>query len=288
MNKAITNELIDRLGDSRLQTAPRRVVAAAELTGRSRRFLRRVWRDAARALGSRTLIIKPVDDGCSTGVAKLGSAVDFFNYLQRALSGRAAIRAGVLKHYRDATITLPTPPAAFYLLERYVKTATITMQSATPESGSVAVPRLKWDTSNPWIEVTIGAVEEHEGMRVLNPTVTVRSGATLMLEEKFQSGTGVNITPPPRRYVAPGAVEAAKGGISRLIAALDLGGLVRIDAFMHCRTGALKIIEVNTIPGMTPATAIFHQGLAEQPPIFPRELLERVLRAARTRYCRGC
>jgi D-alanine--D-alanine ligase len=286
MNKAATNELIDRLGDAGLRTAPRRILAATALQGRSRKSLTKLWREATGELCSSTLIIKPVDDGCSTGVARLDSARDFCRYLSRALSGRREIPPKTLTHYRDATISLSTPPAAFYLLEQCVETASITLEPDS-EAGGDGSP-LRWDRSNPWIEVTIGAVEEHAGMRVLNPTVTVRRGATLMLEEKFQSGTGVNITPPPAKYVEPGAVKAARDGIERLIAALDLQGLVRIDAFMHTVTGELTIIEVNTIPGMTPATAIFHQGLAEQPPLYPRDLLERVIRAARNRYCRGC
>ena len=40
--------------------------------------------------------------------------------------------------------------------------------------------------------------------------------------------------------------------------------------------GALRLIEINTLPGLTPSTVLFHQALAEQPPLAPRRLLEHI------------
>ncbi|MQM10636.1 hypothetical protein Taro_043531 [Colocasia esculenta] len=37
------------------------------------------------------------------------------------------------------------------------------------------------------------------------------------------------------------------------------------------------VIEVNTIPGMTPSTVLIHQALAEEPPMYPREFFRTVL-----------
>ena len=42
---------------------------------------------------------------------------------------------------------------------------------------------------------------------------------------------------------------------------------------MNIEDGSLYIIEVNTIPGLTPSTVLFHQALAENPPIYPNEFL---------------
>ena len=40
------------------------------------------------------------------------------------------------------------------------------------------------------------------------------------------------------------------------------------------------MIEANTVPGLTPSTVIFHQALHEQPPLFPRDFLEKIVRAS--------
>jgi hypothetical protein len=37
------------------------------------------------------------------------------------------------------------------------------------------------------------------------------------------------------------------------------------------------IIEVNTLPALTPSTVLFHQGLAETPKLYPRALLEKII-----------
>jgi D-alanine-D-alanine ligase-like ATP-grasp enzyme len=57
-------------------------------------------------------------------------------------------------------------------------------------------------------------------------------------------------------------------------------GYARIDAFMNITTGALIIIEVNTLPALTPSTVLYHQALAENPQIFPLELLEKIIKNA--------
>ena len=108
----------------------------------------------------------------------------------------------------------------------------------------------------------------------MNPTVTVRQGDVLTLDEKFQSGIGINFTPPPSEYVAPSLIPVIKTNILRLSRAIGLEGFARIDAFLNCNNGELKIIEINTLPGMSPATAIFHQSMSETPPIYPAEFLE--------------
>ena len=37
--------------------------------------------------------------------------------------------------------------------------------------------------------------------------------------------------------------------------------------------GEVTIIEVNTVPGMTPSTVLFHQALAMDPPMEPADFL---------------
>jgi D-alanine-D-alanine ligase-like ATP-grasp enzyme len=49
---------------------------------------------------------------------------------------------------------------------------------------------------------------------------------------------------------------------------------------MNVSTGELIIIEVNTLPGLTPSTVLYHQALAENPPLFPLQLLEKIIKNA--------
>ncbi|WP_316934341.1 hypothetical protein [Hymenobacter sp. AT01-02] len=53
-----------------------------------------------------------------------------------------------------------------------------------------------------------------------------------------------------------------KRELRRVAEVLNIQGYARIDAFVRVRqNGAVEvlIIEVNSLPGMTPATCIFHQ-----------------------------
>lgn len=122
-------------------------------------------------------------------------------------------------------------------------------------------------------------------MRALSPSVTVReSGAILSLEEKFQGGTGVNLTPPPAHLVSAAATAAAQERIAAAAHALGIEGFARIDAFMHAATGEVLIIEANTVPGMTPSTVLFHQALAETPAMPPHMLLKELVELAIERH----
>ena len=62
-------------------------------------------------------------------------------------------------------------------------------------------------------------------------------GGILSLEEKFQGGTGVNLTPPPASIVSPPALAAARRHIASVAEALGIDGFARIDAFLHADTG---------------------------------------------------
>ena len=100
---------------------------------------------------------------------------------------------------------------------------------------------------------------------IFEASETLAEGEVLSLEEKFLAGQGQNIT--PARYDVNTA-EAQK--ISNLVRSqllkaariLNIEGYARIDAFVRIFSPAhveVIFIEVNSLPGMTPATCIFHQ-----------------------------
>uniref|UniRef100_A0A803MB92 ATP-grasp domain-containing protein n=1 Tax=Chenopodium quinoa TaxID=63459 RepID=A0A803MB92_CHEQI len=55
------------------------------------------------------------------------------------------------------------------------------------------------------------------------------------------------------------ALEKCKQRVELVANALQLEGFSRIDAFVNVDTGEVLVIEVNTVPGMTPSTVLIHQ-----------------------------
>ncbi len=212
------------------------------------------------------LVVKPRGDGCSTGIARLSCAKDPALYLKFIASGAPFIPANTFKN-QNAIIEMPPQAPEYLLFEQFIETDELCVKGA----------KLVHRPKTGWIEITTGIIEHHGRLHAFNPSITVAQGEVLTVEEKFQGGTGVNITPPPSNIIAPQVLGRIKTRLEKLAARLDLHGYSRIDAFVHAKTGNLKIIEVNTLPGLTHSTVFFHQGLAETPPLYPKELLERLI-----------
>lgn len=96
-------------------------------------------------------------------------------------------------------------------------------------------------------------------MHAFPPSQTIVGQSVLSIEEKFMGGTGINLTPPPAPFVTPEAVDTARKSIEKVADILELSDYSRIDTFMHTQTGELIVIEVNTLPALTPSTILFHQ-----------------------------
>ncbi|MGL4598265.1 MAG: hypothetical protein ACRCYO_12080, partial [Bacteroidia bacterium] len=73
--------------------------------------------------------------------------------------------------------------------------------------------------------------------------------------------------------------KATLGKAARL---LGINGYTRIDAFVRIykspRLVETVFVEVNSLPGMTPATCIFHQAAIDQ--YKPYEFIDRILEFA--------
>ncbi|MED6198179.1 hypothetical protein PIB30_063611 [Stylosanthes scabra] len=99
-------------------------------------------------------------------------------------------------------IEMPNPPPELLIFEPFIETDEITMASKFKNETANG---LMWKGNSRWVEITVGVVGKRGSMHSLNPSVTVKeTGDILSLEEKFQDGTGINLTPPPlsiMRYV---------------------------------------------------------------------------------------
>ncbi|KAK3020884.1 hypothetical protein RJ639_047196, partial [Escallonia herrerae] len=92
-------------------------------------------------------------------------------------------------------IEMPNPPPEMLIFEPFIETDEIIISS---KSTNETAHRLLWEGRSRWVEITVGVIGTRGSMRSLTPSITVKeSGDILSLEEKFQGGTGINLTPPP-------------------------------------------------------------------------------------------
>ncbi|GAA3448844.1 hypothetical protein [Dactylosporangium matsuzakiense] len=274
-DKYETGQIIATLESEGIHTARRvRVDVPATVDGPA---VETLWHDIITEVTDTRVVVKPLDDGCSAGIVPLGNAADLGRYLELINANARRIKgAGFSLLSPDQLVEMPTSRPQHLLFEDYIDTDDVRVDDHSGQA------ELSWgrDRDTGWIEVTVGVIGPRGAMVAMNPSITVASAGILSLEEKFMGGTGINITPPPAPplgRVEPGAVEAVRTRIARVANVLGMEGYGRIDAFMHRKTGEVIIIEANSLPGLTPATVFYHQGLAEDPPVPPRQILERIL-----------
>ena len=261
-----TTKTVRNLNIPGVTTARGEVLSMQELPQITGDMCEVIWRELLEKLGSPTVIVKPRGDGCSSGIVRLFSGEELRRYLEIASARAPRIPPNTFTNQRDS-LEMPLDQIQSLLFEEFIETDHVRV------SGNELIHHLK----SGWIEVTVGVVQRGRHLKVFNPSLTVAEGEVLSLEEKFQGGTGVNITPPPESVVTRRAKEHAMYLIGRVATGLGIEGYSRIDAFLECKTGNVKIIEVNTLPGLTPSTVFYHQALAEKPPMFPREVLEQLI-----------
>ena len=116
---------------------------------------------------------------------------------------------------------------------------------------------------------------------VFEPSEALAEGGVLSLEEKFLAGEGQNIT--PARFSSDPAIRQAislqvRKTLETAAKSLHIEGYARIDAFVRVRDEnkvEVIFVEANSLPGMTPATCIFHQCAING--YKPYEFIDRIL-----------
>lgn len=192
------------------------------------------------------IIAKPSDDGCSSAVKKIKTTeqlIAFANMMFRPQPEFLAKESEVLGlKYKEEF-----PQKAYFLIEDLISK----------------------EGAKHFLEVTGGmltkVIDGERSYEVFEPSETLASGEVLSLEEKFLAGEGQNIT--PARYSSSkesqGKVsEQVRATLKKTAKILNVEGYCRIDAFVRVfdnDRAETIIIEINSLPGMTPATCIFHQ-----------------------------
>ncbi|GAB4132116.1 MAG: hypothetical protein Fur0041_03100 [Bacteroidia bacterium] len=208
-------------------------------------------------------IAKPVDDGCSSAVRKIKTREEF-----EAFAGLIFRKGEELNP--DAAALLKIKPKEEF-----------------PNKNVILVEELisKRDAKH-FLEITGGMLTRYNAKgeieyEVFEASEALSEGEVLSLEEKFLAGQGQNITParyahdPAERSKISEKVKATLGAAARL---LNIQGYTRIDAFVRIYNPdkvEVIFVEVNSLPGMTPATCIFHQAAINE--YKPYEFIDQIL-----------
>lgn len=127
-------------------------------------------------------------------------------------------------------------------------------------------------------ELTCGVIGNDEEVRALVPSNTVAKNDILSIEEKFLPGEGENQTPA---NLPINTLEFVKKVMVDAYKAVGCAGYARIDCFYQdenqSKTGKPRVVilEFNTLPGMTPATCIFHQ--AAECGMRPMDFIDKII-----------
>lgn len=128
------------------------------------------------------------------------------------------------------------------------------------------------------MELTVGVIG-NEQPRALPPSQAVSTGDILSIEEKFLPGAGENQTPAPLPLTALSFVQKT---MEQAYKAIGCKGYTRIDCFYQTAAQSpagnerVIFIEFNTLPGLTPATCIFHQ--AAEVGIKPMDFIDLIIK----------
>ncbi len=269
MDKCETSKAIDKLNINGVIPVPKKLIRVKDLEKLSDKDMEIFWSEMLRDLDSKTLIVKPRADGCSSGIARLFSAMDLKLYVSYVLSGEGRILKDTFKNQKN-DIEMPSEAMEEILFEKFIETDVVRVKGG----------ELKHHRKTGWIEITVGILEQGGSRTVFDPSITIAEGEVLTVEEKFQGGTGINITPPPPAIVKQKALKRSKEIVRKIVRHIGIRGYARVDAFMHIDTGNIMVIELNTLPALTPSTVLYQQALSEDPPIYPKELLESIINSA--------
>jgi UDP-N-acetylmuramate--alanine ligase len=219
------------------------------------------------------LIAKPADDGCSSAVKKIKNRKEL-EYYAEGVFRAGTIITPALAEKLGLKPKEEFPKKKYFLVEKFVE-----------QNGAAH-----------FLEITGGMLTSYNSKGKLvyetfEPSETLAEGEILSLEEKFLAGQGQNIT-PARYHRTPAIRNKISKEVQHVLMegakVLKVEGYCRIDAFVRVskqNKPEVVFIEVNSLPGMTPATAIFHQCALNG--YKPYEFIDAILTFGAERVKRG-
>ncbi len=258
INKYQTNEILAKNG---ILVAKHSLVYEKDWQENKNAILEKITKDF-----QFPLIAKPADDGCSSAVKKLKNITEFCAFAEMMFRKELEFLAN------EAQILKLTPKEEF------------------PQKNYFLVEELisKGYEATHFLEITGGMLTHFDenndvSYEIFPPSEALAVGDVLSLEEKFLAGEGQNITPAryyPTNPILNKKIEIeVQKTLKKTAQILNVVGYCRIDAFVRIWKDAQKveviIIEVNSLPGMTPATCIFHQASLHK--YKPFEFIDKIL-----------
>ena len=212
------------------------------------------------------LIAKPSDDGCSSAVKKINNHEELDAFSQLLFRDNLE-----LMHEQAEVLSLKNneefPIKQYFMVEDLIQS-----------NGAMT-----------FLEITGGLLTHRKDdgqieYEIFEPSEALAAGEVLSLEEKFLAGEGQNIT--PARFSNDEAEQArissiVRSDLEKIARILKIEGYARIDAFVRIyQDGKVEtvVIEANSLPGMTPATCIFHQTAING--YKPYDFIDRILQYA--------
>lgn len=256
INKFQTNEI---LKDNGFHVAEHQFVLKSDWQKDQEDFILSIEKDF-----EYPFIAKPADDGCSSAVTKIRDQ-SMLNAYSRLI-------------FRDSKT----------LDQKACEVLGISVKEEFPaKEGFVIETLITMGDADHFLEITGGLLTHHDQngntiIEMFEPSEALATGDVLSLEEKFLAGEGQNIT--PARFdrnpeLNKSISDKVKEVLKQVAITLDIQGYARIDAFVKIyKPNKVKvfIIEINSLPGMTPATCIFHQSAINKytPLAFISEILK--------------
>lgn len=265
INKYETNELLARHG---IHVARHELYTRADWELDPGQVLDRIEADFGYPL-----IAKPCDDGCSAAVKKIKT--------------REEMRAFAKLIFRDSVLLSDAEAQTLHLQrnEEFPRKEVFMVEELIDRQGA-----------EHFLEITGGLLthltaDGKVNYQIFEPSEALATGEVLSLEEKFLAGEGQNIT--PARYdrdphLRQKLADQVRAELERVARILNVQGYCRTDAFVRVYPGGKAetvVIEVNSLPGMTPATCIFHQAALEG--MKPYEFIDAILEFGRQRKLAG-
>jgi D-alanine-D-alanine ligase len=255
INKFKTNEILKQHG---LLVAEHTIVTKKEWESNKEKVLNRI-----KSQFKFPFIAKPVDDGCSSAVKKIKNEQEFVAFAKQMFRNQDELLA------QEAAIL------------------NLKANEEFPRKNEILIEELihKKDAKH-FLEITGGMLTKWNDKgeieyEVFEASEALVEGEVLSLEEKFLAGQGQNIT--PARYATNAdeqqkISEKVKKELEKAARILNVIGYCRIDAFVRIfdvNHVEVIFIEVNSLPGMTPATCIFHQTAIQG--YKPYDFIDRIL-----------
>ena len=231
----------------------------------------RCFAGLANELGSPRVVLKPTDDGCSTGVKVLGDGRTLAEFVRAIVSMRQEVGSHDPQH-GERLVKLPEQPAQRWAFEEgFVDECGMQY----PERAGLESLRA-WFSSRRFVELTCAVIEKEEGELVAAiPSVTPSRGEELSLEEKFQQGVGTNLS--LANFVDGPTLNSVRERCGRIAVALGIRGYSRLDLFYDRQQDLVCFVEANTLCGLTEAT-VFYTQILESLGMPPPAALEHIVK----------